>query len=170
VNENARTVFRLLGGFAGAPLTAVVVALVTYDALWYSGLFSGGAPIDSIDAAGSLGMGVGILAIAMTICSVPLVAWLNSRGPLSLRKVLLLGAVLGNVPFAIVIIGEVLAHPMRETLSGDIGRFWYGFTGAVQRVTVGLACGMASGGVFWLVGVRGTPMQFSARGDHNARE
>ena len=155
---SARAVLRLLAGFAVAPPTAVFLALVTYDALWYSGMFSGGAPIDSIDAAGSLGMGVGILAVMMTICAVPSVAWLDGRGPLSLRKVLLLGAALGNAPFAIIVLGVVVAHPMSETLSGDIGRFWYGFPGAVQRVAMGLTCGIGSAAAFWVVGVRGTAM------------
>ena len=98
--------------------------MVTYDVLWYTGMLSEGAPIDSIDAAASLGLGVGIIAVVMTICAAPLVAWLASRGPLSFGRVLLLGAVLGNVPFAVIVLAIVAAHPFSEVLSRDIGRFW----------------------------------------------
>ena len=150
------TVVRLLAGFAGAPVTAVFLALVTYDALWYSGMMSGGAPIDSIDAAASLGTGVGIIAVLMTICAVPLVAWLASRGPVSFGQVIVLGVALGNAPFAMIVLGIVVAHPFSEVLSGDISRFWYGFSGAVERVVIGLISGMGSASIFWIVGIRGT--------------
>jgi hypothetical protein len=113
---------RLLAGFAVAPVTAVFLALVTYDALWHTGMMSGGAPIDSIDAVASLGIGVGIIAVLMTICAVPLIASLASRGPVSFGQVMLLGAALGHVPFAMIVVGIVAGHPFSEVLSGDISR------------------------------------------------
>ncbi len=39
-------------------------------------------------------------------------------------------------------------------LSGDIGRFWYGFPGFVQRVAIGVAVGMSSAAAFWVVAIR----------------
>ncbi|HSL22725.1 MAG TPA: hypothetical protein VK886_14420 [Vicinamibacterales bacterium] len=146
---------RLLLGLAVTPATAVLVALIVYDALCYSGMLSGGAPIDSLDGAASFGMGVGILAVAMTAWAVPLLLYLNERRRLSFRNVLALGAALGNVPFAIVILGIVVAHPIRETLTGDVGRLWYGFSGFVQRVVLGSAVGMSSAAAFWSVAIRG---------------
>jgi len=56
----------------------------------------------------------------------------------------------------------VIAHPIRETLSGDIGRFWYGLPGALARIAIGLVSGTASAAVFWLIGVRGNLLQRSA--------
>ncbi|HEY2906257.1 MAG TPA: hypothetical protein VGJ29_10195 [Vicinamibacterales bacterium] len=148
------TAVRLLAGFAVAPLAAVILALVAYDALCYTGTLSGGAPINSIDAALAIGVGVGIIAVGMAACAVPLIMWLASRGPVSFGRVLLLGAALGNVPFAIIVLGIVAAHPFSEVWSGDIGRFWYGFPGAVQRVALGLISGMGSASLFWIVGIR----------------
>jgi hypothetical protein len=127
------------------------------------GMLSGGAPIDSIDAAASFGMGVGILAVLMTIFAMPVVAWLSGRGPLSLRKVLLLGAALGNVPLAFIIVAVVVTHPIGETLSGDVSRFWYGYPGLLQRVAIGLACRIGSAAAFWVVAVHGTEMQQRAQ-------
>jgi hypothetical protein len=137
----------------------VLFALVTYHLLWASGSLSGGAPIGSTDAAASLAMGVGLLALVMTGCAIPLLVWLNGRGPLSLSKVLLLGAALGNAPLALIVFVIVLAHPIRETLSGDIGRLWYGLPGALARIAIGLVSGTASAAVFWLIGVRGNLRQ-----------
>jgi hypothetical protein len=154
-----RIAVRLLAGFAVAPLAAVFMALVTYDVLWYAGMLSGGAPIDSIDGAVSLGLGVGIIAVVMTCGAVPLVAWLASRGAVSFGQLMLVGAALGNVPFAFIVLGVVAAHPFSEVLSGDVGGFWYGLAGAAQRVTIGLASGIGAASLFWMVGIRGTAMQ-----------
>ena len=158
-----RTSLRLFAGFAVAPPAAVLLALATYNLLWHLGLLSGGAPIDSIYAATPLGIGVGVIAVVMTFAAVPPIAWLASRGPVSFGKVILLGAALGNLPFALIVLGVVAAHPFREILSGDIGRFWYGVSGAAQRVAIGLASGMGAASLFWIVGIRGTAVQ---RGDH----
>jgi hypothetical protein len=152
--SSPRTAVRRLAGFAVAPPAAVFLALVSYDLLWYTDMLSGGAPIASIDAAAAFGTGVGIIAVAMTLCAVPLVASLESRGPVSFGRVLMLGAALGNVPFAVIVLGIVAVHP-HDILSGDIGRFWYGFPGAVQRVAMGLASGIGSASLFWIVGIRG---------------
>jgi hypothetical protein len=60
-NQSARVGLRMLAGFAIVPPTVVLIALVTHEALRHGGILSGGAPIDSLDSAGSFGIGVGIL-------------------------------------------------------------------------------------------------------------
>jgi hypothetical protein len=157
---------RLLAAFAVVPPAAVLITLVTYDVLWYGGMLPDGAPIDSLDSAASLGMGVGMLAVLMTaLGAVPAVVWLKRRRPLSLRTLLLLGAALGNVPFAIIILGIVVVHLVSGTLSMDVGRNWYGLQGAVVRTVLGLVCGMGSAAVFWAVAVRGTIPELAESGD-----
>ena len=147
----------MLVGFAVVPPTAVLIALAANDALLYSGLFPGGAPIDSLDSAASLGMGVGILALLMTVFgAMPAVAWLGRRQPPSLRTLLLVGGALGNVPFLLILGGIVTTHLMRGTFSSDIGVYWDGLSGAVVRTVMGLVCGMGAAAVFWGVAVRGT--------------
>jgi hypothetical protein len=126
--------------------------------MWHAGLLPQGAPIDSLDSAGSLGMGVAILAVVMTVFgAVPTVVWLNRRQPLSLGRLLIAGAALGNVPFTFIILGVVAAHAGSGTLSADIGRSWGGLSGAVVRAAMGLICGTGSAAAFWFAGVRGTP-------------
>ena len=160
--HSSRAGLRMLAGFAIVPPTAVLITLVTYDALWYSGMLPEGGQIDSLDSAASLGIGVGILAVVMTVLgAVPAVAWLSRRRPLSLRRLLLLGAALGNVPFATIVIGIVVTHLVSGTLSGEITHYWYGLPGAVVRTVIGLICGMGSAAVFWAVAVRRTRPEFA---------
>jgi hypothetical protein len=138
------------------PPTAVLIALATYDRLWHAGLLPQGAPIHSLDSAGSLGAGVGVLATVMTAVGVvPGVVWLRRRGTLSLTRLLMLGAGLGNLPLAVIMIGIVVVHAASGTLSADIGQYWEGWSGAGVRTAMGLICGMGSAAVFWVVAVRG---------------
>lgn len=133
----------------------MLVAVITYDALWYGGMMSGGAAIDSVDGLTSFGLGVGILAVAMTALAVSLVLWLNDRGFVSVNKVLALGAALGNVPLAVIVFVVILLHP-GEMLSGEVGRYWYGLPGLAQRVALGSVVGMSSAAAFWCVALRST--------------
>ena len=160
IHNSRRAELRMLVGFAVVPPAAVLITLATHDAMWYSGLLLQGAPINSLDSAASLGSGVAILAVLMTV-EVPAVVCLSRRRPLSLRGCLLLGAALGNVPFAIIIIGVVVAHLVSGTLSGDIGRYWHGLSGSAVRTVMGSLCGMGSAAVFWAVAVRGTNAEFA---------
>jgi hypothetical protein len=157
-NPNTRlSGLRILAGLIMVPPTAVLIALATYDRFWHAGLLPQGAPIDSLDSAGSVGAGVGILATVMTCVGVvPGVVWLKARGTLSLSRFLMLGAVLGSVPFAVIIIGIVAVHLGSGTLSADIGQYWEGWSGAGVRTAMGLICGIGSAAVFWVVAVRGT--------------
>jgi hypothetical protein len=147
----------MLAGFALVPPTAVLITLGTYALMWQGGLLPHGASIGWLDSAGSLVTGVAILAVLMIVfAAIPAVIWLNGRRSLSFGRLLVLGAGLGSVPFALIVVGVVAVHAVSGTLSGDIGRYWYGFSGAAVRVAMGLMTGMGSAAVFWFVGIRDT--------------
>jgi hypothetical protein len=159
--QSSRADLRMLAGFALVPPTAVLITLGTYQLMWHAGALPFGAPIHSLDSAGSLGVGVAILAVLMTVFgAVPGVIWLNGRRSLSLGRLLILGAGLGSVPFALIVLGVVTVHAMSGTLSTDIGRYWHGTSGAAVRLTMGLITGMGSAAIFWFVGVRSTAPPF----------
>ena len=161
---------RMIAGFTMAPAAATLIAVATYDGFWHAGLFPQGAPLHSLDSAASLGAGVAILAVLMTVAAGPSVVWLKAHGPLSLRRLLGLGAVLGNVPFAVIIVGIVATNAISGTLSPDISKYWYGLRGALVRVALGVICGMGSAAVFWLVAVCGTTNERSGAGDGVSRQ
>ena len=96
----------MLAGLIVVIPPAVLIALATYDALWHVGWLRQGAPIDSVDAAASLGSGVAILAVVvMVFGAIPGVVCMNARRPLSLNNLLVLGAVPGNAPFVFIVVG-----------------------------------------------------------------
>ena len=100
--------FRRLLGCVLLPPSAATVGLLTYDALWHLGLLPNGSPIHSLDAAESLGLGIAILAVVMLGAVMPGIAWLNRTGRLSIRPLIVLGAALGNVLFAVIVGGIAL--------------------------------------------------------------
>src|SRR5262245_60725985 len=92
---------RLLVGFLLVPPIASIIAVLTYDAMWHLGLLPAGVPIHTLDSAVSLGFGIFVLAAVTTVGGVvPGVLWLAKQGRLSVRSLVVLGAVLGNVPLA----------------------------------------------------------------------
>jgi len=146
---------RVWVGLIVVPPVAVTIALVTYDALWHLGLLPDGAPIHSLDAAASLGLGIAIIAVPMTVFALAAVVWLSERVELSLRTLVLLGAALGNVPFAVIVMGIVFVQVIRDPLAGaTVASNWYGLSGAVIRILLGLIGGAGSATVFWVVAVR----------------
>jgi len=155
----------MLVGFALIPPTAVLFTLVTYDLMFQTRLLPQGAPMDSLDSAESLAAGVGILAVVMTLLgAVPGVISLIHRRSLSLARLLILGAALGNVPFALIVLGVIALHAVRGTLSADIARYWYGLSGAAVRVAMGLITGTGSAAAFWfIIGTRDASGQFADR-------
>jgi hypothetical protein len=146
----------MLAGLAAAPVAAAFISVGTYEAFWHAGLIPHGAPIHSFDAAVALGFGVLILAVVVTgTAAVPGVIWLNKKRWLTLGKVLAFGAVVGNMPFALIVAGVIVAR-LSGVLTGDVAENWYGLSGAIVRVAMGVAAGAGGAATFWLVSVCGT--------------
>jgi hypothetical protein len=160
-----RTELRMVAAFALMPLAAGVLMAGLCLALWGTGydIFEGGRPRDPMPAAVSLGMGAAVIAVVVTVFgAVPAVAWLAGRGPLSLRRLLVLGAALGNAPFAIIVLGVLGTQLAKGTLTRGVGGAWFGTPGAVRAIVVGLILGMSSAALFWFIAVRGTDLDSRA--------
>jgi hypothetical protein len=159
-NRSAVAGLRLVAALAVVPFAAGTVMFITYLALWFSGarLFEG--PLfdlkGAVHAAAGLALGVTIIGFVVTGVAVLPLVWMGSRGPLSLKNVLLLGAALGNVPFAVIVVSILLMRLRNGTLSSDVPRLWYGLYGAVRAIALGFWIGISSAAVFWVIGVRGT--------------
>jgi hypothetical protein len=118
-----------------------------------------------MDAARSVTSGAFILAVPVTIFgAVPAVLWMTRRGSLSLGRVLAAGAILGNLPFVLIVLGILVVQAAKGTLSSDVPRLWEGWFGVVRAVVFGLLVGGFSLAAFWLIGVYGAP--FSSRDNH----
>ncbi len=146
----------MLAGFVVAPVVATAIALVAYQIFFDLGLFPSGASIDSMDHAASLGTGTGILAVLMTVfVAVPAVLVIRERHFLSLRRLLLLGAAVGNVPLTLIVAGILLTQVAGGKSVIEASRLWEGSSGLLVRVAMGLACGMGSAAAFWAVAFGG---------------
>jgi hypothetical protein len=145
----------MLAGLAAAPLAAALIAVGTYDLSWHAGLIPHGIAPHSLDAAAPLFLGLFILAVVVTgIAAVPGVIWLNQRRWLSLASLLVLGAVVGHLPFALIVVGILVAN--LGALSRDAAANWYGLSGALVRIAMGTVAGAGGAATFWLMSACGT--------------
>ena len=160
---SSRAGLRLLLGFAILPPAAALVMFATCLVLWGVGAWAlEGTP--SFDVAVSQGIAVGILAASATVLgAVPAVAWLIHRGELSFRNVVLLGVIVGNAPFAIIVISILATQFVRGTLSFDVGQLWFGWYGLVRAIVLGVCFGTTLAMLWWVVAVRGSELERPAR-------
>jgi hypothetical protein len=149
---------RLLAGFVVQPFAAAVLGFVTFPLIELSARAPyGAASTDPMRAAISIGVGAGFAAFLVTLCfAFPIVVWLLKRGPLSLKQILWGGAVLGNVPFAIIV-------PLAAiTRSADLESTRFGALAIVRALAAGAIFGVAGAALFWVISIRGTTMERSS--------
>jgi hypothetical protein len=91
-----------------------VAQCVLFLVLWQGGLnIFGWAQLNdsgAVHIAVTQAVAVAILGTLVTGIAALVFVWMATRGPLSFRRVLLLGIVLGNLPFALIIITIVVAQ------------------------------------------------------------
>jgi len=108
-----------------------------------------GRPADPLDAAVAFAAGAGVVGLLMTVFgALPALIWSLQRGPVTRRRVLLGGAVLGNVPGVLI----VLLLAMSRLARGEAPSFdnlTYGPIGALRALVTASLLGLASAGVFW---------------------
>jgi hypothetical protein len=153
MRETATLTLRMLAGLAAAPVATAVISVGAYDLLWHAGLTVTGAPVHSLDSAVSFGAGVFILAVPTTGAAALGVIWLNHRRWLTLGKLLLFGAVVGNLPFAVIVAGVFAINP--GVALRDVAANWYGLFGALANIAMGIIVGASGAATFWLVSVCG---------------
>jgi hypothetical protein len=134
---------RVLGGLVVQPVLAAGLAFVTFPLLLLDRdgqTLAGGFPADATDAALSAAMGVGIVAgIIVLVAVLPVALWLLKRRGLTLKKTLIFGLVLGNLPYV---------------LFGIAAGGTYGLTGLLRGVTFSSLIGVVGAALFWLISIR----------------
>jgi hypothetical protein len=101
----------------------------------------------------------GVTGLFVTVTAVlPAVFWLQKRGPLTLQRLTLAGALLGNLPFAVVAAATVaiaFGHLVGGTLSDHLSPAPDLLGGALRVILLGTFMGAASGAMFWALAVFG---------------
>ena len=145
-------------GFAVQPFVAGLMGFVLFPVIAISGrgLYSG-YPSDMLDAAVSMAFGMGIAGLVVTVfAAVPLFARLLRRGHISQGEVLFSGALLGNIPSALIVLGLVL-RILNDGGSPDLNNTTYGVPGAARAIVLGSVVGAGSAAVFWWIAGRHLP-------------
>lgn len=138
---------RLFAGFVVQPLAATVLAFLAFPLI-----DPGGLPIYLMARKISIALDAGFAAFLVTLFfGFPLVVWLSNRGPLRLKQILACGAILGNVPYAIVGLLAVTA----VTRDADAAATWFGPLAIARALAIGTIFGMAGGALFWVISIRG---------------
>jgi hypothetical protein len=133
---------RLFAGLAVQPFAAAALGFLAFP------LFAanqGGA--FSADAALSLAVGAGIVALMVTVfVAMPLALWYSRRGWPTLKQVLLFGVALGNLPVVVIgVLANLSAAGQGRPASLPAG-----------ALVAGTAFGLAGALLFWLIAIRGT--------------
>jgi hypothetical protein len=102
----------------------------------------------------------GILGFLVMLCGgLPAIYSLIRRGPVSLPQLLLAGAALGNLPFAIYA-GAMSLFAVEHFLIGTLSEHLIPAAGlvtaAISTIAIGSGMGIVSGAVAWVVVIRGT--------------
>ncbi|HET9360522.1 MAG TPA: hypothetical protein VFO58_12290 [Vicinamibacterales bacterium] len=152
---------RVILGFAVQPFVTGLLGFGLFPVVDYTGrALYGGRPVDALDAAISLGAGVGIAGLLVTLFAFPTLMWLLKRGPVTRRHALISGAVLGNVPGALIVSLLAISR-FRQGVMPGLGDLTYGPAGAIHAIVLGSFIGVTAAAVFrWLAGrsiVEGRP-------------
>jgi hypothetical protein len=109
----------------------------------------GGRPVDALHTAVALGTSVGIAGLLVTAFGAfPALMWLLSRGPVTRRHALISGAVLGNVPGALIVSALAISRARQGVMPG-LSDLTYGPAGAIRAMVLGSLIGVAAAAVFW---------------------
>jgi hypothetical protein len=142
---------RVLVGLVVQPFVAFAAAFVAFPAMAYAqGLFDPdrGSYAGSFDGAGPVALGAALAAVFVVIVgAVPAIAWLSRRGPLTLGKALISGALLGSLPAVVILLLAALTGNLRiaeNRPAFDLPRM-------LPTIGFGAFVGMACALVFWAV-------------------
>jgi hypothetical protein len=151
--------FRLWAAFAVLPFADAFAAFVGFPLVWYIGGHSG-RPHDPSQVAGAAAALTGFLSVLVTFAgAVPSVFWLRKRHRLSFGSLMWAGLILGNVPFAIYVVGLVLPFTVVHILVGTMDQHLVPVSalaaGALRAIAIGSVMGVGSASLFWLLGMCG---------------
>lgn len=150
--------WRLFTALAVLPLFDACLGYLAFP-LWWSLRNAPGRFVEPANPALAFAAINGVMGLFVTVTAVlPAVFRLQKRGPLTLQTLTLAGAVLGNLPFAVVAAATVaiaFGHLLGGTLSDHLSPAPELLAGALRVILLGTFMGAASGAVFWLMAVFG---------------
>lgn len=144
---------RVLLAFAVLPLAMALAGYLAFPLVW---ALAGhrGRPMDSAPA--QFAALAAVLCLLVSLIAAPLVLRLARQGRASCSRLLLIGAALGNLPFALYVglilpatIAHLLAGTLRERLVPIAGLL----PGVANAVIIGTSFGMLAAAIVWAIAV-----------------
>jgi hypothetical protein len=140
---------RLFAGFVVQPFAAAILGFIAFPLIDLT--LEGGGTTDRPGAAMSIALAAGLAAVLVTVCGAfPVVVWFLKRGPLRLRQILWGGVILGNLPFAVIVLLAIVTNNVSANAS------WLGL---LRSLAFGALFGVVGAALFWAISIRGTDME-----------
>jgi hypothetical protein len=111
---------------------------------------TGGRTVDALQTAIASGIVTGLVAVLITGVAACAFGYLTKRRALTATDTVLLGAVFGNLPAAVAIVGTLLVQGASALPQAIIGSW--------RAIVFGTLIGMSSSAVFWWIGGRHVPL------------
>ena len=138
---------RVMFAFALQPLVAGILAFCLFPIIDYTSRWTDGAR--PVDAAVSVGFGAALAAVFVVLAvAVPAFVWLRRRGPITHRQTLISGALIGNAPAVLILIGQLMSSAARGE-GPRLAMSPHGAPGLVRAIALGTLIGAACAEVFW---------------------
>ena len=142
---------RIMGALVLQPFVAAAAGFLAFPLV---DAMNGFSLTNGAEAAISIAVGTGLVAFFVTVCgSLPIVAWLRDRGPVTFGQVMMGGVALGMIP-VLVLWTLAIVSAGGPQLGGLL-------RGAIFATTVGTV----SAGVFWLMAHRDLEAATAGGGD-----
>ena len=144
--------WRLLLAFFLMPPASALAAAAIFPVVW----FGARGP----DTVAPIAFLAGVMAVFVVLAgALPAFLAARRRGPITFSQTVRAGAMLGNLPLALLAFMTALltvAHIAAGTISQHLSPLGSLVAGALRVVVLGTAVGAISAALFWLVGVKGT--------------
>lgn len=155
---------RLLLAVATLPILQAVIALAAFPLVWQLGGHGAVRLVDEAEAARAFALLTGFLGLfVILVAGIPVALWLIRHARVSLSDFLLAGVVMGNLPFALYIVGLILPFTVVHLLAGTMSDHLLPgselLLGAARAILIGSVFGTISAAMFWVMAVwqRGSP-------------
>ena len=152
------TRWRLLVGLAILPVFDALLGYILFP-VWWSLRDEPAGLADSNQGAVPFAAMFGLMGLFVTVTAVlPVVFWLRKSGPLTIRRLIVAGAVVGNLPLTVVTAATIalaLAHLATGTLQDHLSSPSELLAAWLRIILLGSFAGAVSGAFFWLVALSG---------------
>jgi hypothetical protein len=145
---------RLALAFAVLPPAQALLAYVLFPLFWEQMRTFGPHEVERL--AARMAMVTAAVGLLLTLAAAPVVLSLLRRDQATLSRLLIIGLVLGNLPFAIyfgLLVKATLLHLIRGTLGHHLVPVPDLLLAGLRAVAIG-TFGVFSSGLFWTIGVR----------------